>query len=391
MPDASLPILFLGILTGVAALVLKGTKHLRGGDENAVDSLASWPGISVIVPVTGSDPRMVEHLESLLLQHYPSSYEVVFATRDTADPATAIVRRLVDRYPLARQVLAGEAHGCGQKNRNLLAGVMEVSPASEVLVFCDGTRLAPQQWLKELVRPIALGQAVVATGLHYGIVDDMKAAGLGQAITILLITLLRCFKGFNQPWGGSTAILRQVFEELQVARTWASNVVDDVSLAFLLRQAGIPAVLATQSYLYTPISAQTWSGWRDWLTRQWLYLKFIFPWSWLAGGICCHAAAGLLLIAVIQCVISLLPGATPQDGILSALFLVLLEVLGTRMRRLHPRPGPLSRWLMMFPAALLMCSWCHLRGTFTRTIHWRGIRYPVARGGKVVANRVRFH
>lgn len=391
MPEWLMPVLFAAILSGLTAMCFKGAKHLPRGDGETADSPVAWPRVAAIVPVSGNDVRMAECLMSLLAQDYPSHYEIIFATRDEADPATTIVRGLVDRHAFARQVLAGDAGGCGQKNRNLLAGLKEVSPASEVLVFCDGTRLAPRQWLKEQVRPIASGETVVASGFHYGVVEDSSLSGLGQAITIMLISLLRCFERFNQPWGGSTAILRRTFDSLDVERTWSSNVVDDVSLALLLRKAGIPVVLATKSYFCTPISGQTAAGWRDWLTRQWLYLKFIFPWSWLAAGLCCHVAAGAMLVAGWQCIGSLLPGPASRYGALAALFLLLVELVGVSVRRLHPRPGSLLRWIVMFPAVVLMAGWCHLRGTFARTIRWRGIDYRVTMGGRVVAKRVRFH
>ena len=88
-----------------------------------------------------------------LCQDYPD-YEVVFTTRDAQDPATAVIRSLLARYPRARHVVAGPAACCcGQKNYNLLAAVKLVGQTPEILVFCDSNQEAPPAVAAELTAP----------------------------------------------------------------------------------------------------------------------------------------------------------------------------------------------------------------------------------------------
>ena len=83
------------------------------------------------------------------------------------------------------------------------------------------------------------GKAGVSSGFHHVIAANFGVAALGRAVTVLTIYLNKGFRRLNQPWGGSTAIRRSLFEELAVAPLWAESVVDDVSLAARLARAGV--------------------------------------------------------------------------------------------------------------------------------------------------------
>ena len=197
----------------------------------------------MLVPVTGAAAGLATRLTRLLSQDYPD-YQVVFSTRDAADPATAIIRSLLPKFPGARHVIAGPARSCGQKNQNLLAAVKLVGRTPEILVFCDSNQEAPAGWLRELVAPLVAGQGEVSSGYHHIIAAEPGIAALGRAISVLTLYLTKAFRRLNQPWGGATAIRRSLFEDLDVARLWAENIVDDVSLAARLVRAGIPVALS---------------------------------------------------------------------------------------------------------------------------------------------------
>ena len=230
------------VLLALAVLIFVGGRPLRPGARLEVGQITGpWPRVAVLVPVTGAAAGLATRLARLLSQDYPD-YQVVFATRDAADPATAAIRSLLPDFPGARHVLAGPARGCGQKNQNLLAAVQLVGRTPEILVFCDSNQEAEAGWLKELVAPIVAGRGEVTSGYHHIIAAEPGGAALGRAISVLILYLTKGFRRLNQPWGGATAIRRSLFESLDVARLWAENIVDDVSLAARLVRAGISVV-----------------------------------------------------------------------------------------------------------------------------------------------------
>ncbi len=370
----------------LAMLVFVGGRPLRSaaGALEVDCPKGPCPRLALLVPVTGAAAGLEGRLQALLCQDYPD-YEVVFTTRDAQDPATAVIRSLLARYPRARHVVAGPARRCGQKNYNLLAAVKLVGQIPEILVFCDSNQEAPPEWLRELTAPLAAGKAEVSSGFHHVITADFGVAALGCAVTVLGIYLTRGFRRLNQPWGGSTAIRRSLFEKLGVAALWAENVVDDVSLAARLAQAGIPVELPRGARLYTRLEGETLGDWSRWLTRQWLYLKFGMLRTWLVGGLLVHLLVALMALALaipLLALLGLVSGTVPTVAAL--LFLGGLVWLGIALRALHPSPGPRWRWLAAFLAAMAMASWCHLQSAFIKVMLWRGIAYRVGWRGRVI-------
>ncbi len=368
------------VLLVLAALIFVGGRPLRA----EVGELAGpWPRVAVLVPVTGAAAGLATRLERLLSQDYPD-YQVVFSTRDAADPATAVIRSLLPNFPRARHVVAGPARGCGQKNQNLLAAVQLVGRTPEILVFCDSNQEASASWLRELVAPLVRGEAQVSSGFHHVIAAEPGIAASGRAVTVLALYLTKGFRRLNQPWGGATAIRRSLFENLDVAKLWAENIVDDVSLAARLVEAGLPVGIPRGASLHTPLDHESLAGWEDWLIRQWLYLKFCMPATWLAGGLLVHVILGLAVLAGVRLGLALLGLASGGPALAGALFLAGLTGLGLALRSYHPQPGPLAKWLPAYFAALGLASWVHLKTLFTMEMRWRGIIYRVGWRGKVV-------
>ena len=209
-------------------------------------------------------------------------------------------------------------------------------------------------------------------------------AALGRAISVLTLYLTKGFRRLNQPWGGATAIRRSLFENLDVARLWAENIVDDVSLAARLVRAGIPvgSPLGPASTLHS--TTRAWRAGRTGCIRQWLYLKFCMPATWLAGGLVVHLFLALVVLAGVRLLLLPLGVVAAGPALAGALFLAGLTGLGLALRSYHPQPGPLAKWLPAYFAALGLASWCHLKTLFTMEMHWRGIIYRVGWRGRVV-------
>ncbi|OGP71415.1 MAG: hypothetical protein A2Z73_07350 [Deltaproteobacteria bacterium RBG_13_60_28] len=368
------------------ALLLAGGRGLARKESGlGTDDPAACPAVALLVPVAGAAPDLAANLRSLLSQDYPDC-QVIFITRDLEDPATPIIAAIIPEYPRARLVLGGPAVSCGQKNHNLLAGLRAVGASPEILVFCDSTRLAPVNWLKEMVAPLVRGEATVISGYHHVLPQDQGMASWGRAITVLILYLTKAVPWLNQPWGGATAIKRRVFEDLQVRELWARNVVDDVSLAALLQEKGLGVGLAAEASLLTPLEGETLAGWSNWLTRQWIYLKFCLPGTWLAGGLFLHLLAVLVLLAGLRLLAA--PLGFPLSPVWpGAVFLAALTGLSVALKAMHPQAAPLRTWLPAFFAAIFMAAWCHLRTWPSREIHWRGISYRVGWKGRVVGIR----
>jgi len=382
------------LLAGMAAVLLAFFGLVRAGSRVLApearryepDQPERWPRLALIVPVAGAPPGLAQRLTALLHQDYPD-YQVIFATRDLEDPATRVISSLIWGKTRARLVVAGPARGCGQKNQNLLAGVRLAGVTPEILAFCDANQEAPRDFLRKLTAPVALGEGVVTSGYHQAIPGDHRLATWGRAVSVLTLYLTKAVPWLNQPWGGATAIRREAFESLRVTSLWAETVVDDVSLAALLIKARIPVCLSRGAELATPIAGETLASWESWLFRQWIYLKYYLPGSWMAAGLLMYLLTSLTLFSLLQLLLAPWGGGTPGLTIPSLAFLMALSALGLTLRRLHPSPSPWPLWLAAFLASVSLASWVHLKTCLTQKISWRGKVYQVDWRGRVSSIR----
>ncbi|MCL6622518.1 MAG: glycosyltransferase [Syntrophobacterales bacterium] len=362
-------------------LVLAGSRRLaRRGVPEVPPPTAPWPRVSLIVPVTGRPEGLAEELTSLLTQDYPDC-EILVITASPDEPAVPVIRELLGRFPQMRHGVSGLARGCGQKNHNLLAGLRLADPSSPVIAFCDRGRLAPPDFLRHLVAPL-LGKAGVASGYHVLCPMEPCLALWARAAVVLVLRLTREFPALMQPWGGATAIRRELLLRLDLPALWARTVVDDVSLAARLKAHRLPVAPAPGALLLTPAAAETWGQARAWLTRQWLYLKYYLPGTWLAAGLLVHLTLALAAAALLLLLFTPFRGLGPLTGA-AAGYLAALGLLVARLHGLlkHPDRGGLA-WLT-WPAALALASVAHLASALRHSLVWHGWVYRLGCGGEV--------
>jgi hypothetical protein len=213
---------------------------------------------------------------------------------------------------------------------------------------------------------------------------DSGILGTARAVTVLILYLTKAFRAMNQPWGGAMAIRRALFQELRVEELWRFTVVDDVTLAGRLAQVGIATALSHGACLSTSVVEPGLNAFTDWMDRQWLYLKFVFPAQWVAAGINQYVLAGLMMLSLLN-VLGWFAGWSSATLALGGVgFLLGGASFAWMLRRLHPEPGAPISWILGVFLSIFMSAWSHGRTLWTRTVDWKGIRYHVGAGGRVL-------
>lgn len=379
------------ILLVLSCIVIVGGIRLRVAtcNEGKLEGAdKDFPDVAVVVPVSNASDVIESGLRSILNQDFPG-YEIIFSTLDDDESAINMIRKLMTeggnaRSCRIRHVISGCADKCSQKNKNLLTGISVIESSVPILVFCDAGHIWPSKWLRRLVTPIVLNNKAVTTSYHNVLPADNRTATQGQAVTVLFLHFLQLMPFLCQPWGGSTAIRRDVFEKLGVADAWRTKVVDDVSLACLLNGAGISVTPVPSADSITPLHRQTISGWSTWLTRQLMYIKFFCPLSWVLGGVAGFATA-LIVSAMAGGIVLVAAGiVTMATGVTCITGMIVLSGLILLMSLLHPLPGSRLTWIVAGLAAIYVACWCHLKTWFLCNVNWRGIVYQVSQNGDVV-------
>lgn len=97
---------------------------------------ADLPGISILKPLHGLDLGLEDNLRTFFTQDYPD-YEILFAARDSNDPALEVVAKLSREYPdiVARIIVTGQPPYANAKVWSL--DHMTRAAAHELLVMSD--------------------------------------------------------------------------------------------------------------------------------------------------------------------------------------------------------------------------------------------------------------
>ncbi|MDR3639979.1 MAG: glycosyltransferase [Humidesulfovibrio sp.] len=373
----------LGMTVHVLGLLLlflaAGPAIRRGreawGQKDVLPAPETQPTLALVIPMTGDSPAMRASLTSLLDQ--PGwSFQALLTVRDETDTAASLARELTDRFPHARLVVAGAATHCCQKNHNLLAGIRAAGETPEILVFCDSTHEARPDFLTRLTRPLQSGEAALATTYHRVLPEDLRLPSLFHFFSALLIHLLQNLPWFRLPWGGATAIRREVFLRNGIDAIWARGIVDDFTMGPYLQRRGVRAAAAPDAALLTRPGRQSLQGWWGWWFRQLLYLKFCMPFTWLAATLAPLGGAALLGFTLADML---------RGGLAGWLYLGGLCAAGALFGGLCQRRIPVWRAGPGFLLMQILTVPCYLATWLTNTLRWRGIAYRARLDGTVAA------
>jgi cellulose synthase/poly-beta-1,6-N-acetylglucosamine synthase-like glycosyltransferase len=358
-----------------------GIKSLMGGfrfaayvrRETARPLPDFQPFVSVIAPCRGLEPGLAENVRPLLEQDYPR-YEVLFVFDRVDDPAVGLVSDGLSQ--IGRTIIAGPATDSGQKVHNLRVATAQVDPKSEVLVFVDTDARPANDWLRKLVAPLADETLGASSGYRWFIPEKGGIASRLRGVwNASIASALGADASKNFCWGGSTAIRRTTFEQLNVNHRWRGTVSDDFTITRVLKEAKLP-IHFTPNCLVASVGDCGWRELFEFTTRQIKITRVYASHLWLPlllgsalfvlaffGGlilICFHPRA-----SVAPLIIFLLGAAKSFIR-----FRAVSTVLRTSRRDLIAH-------ILLWPFASLLYLYNCIVAAFSRRIEWRGITYEL--------------
>ncbi|GIW40208.1 MAG: ceramide glucosyltransferase [Candidatus Binatia bacterium] len=340
---------------------------------------AEWcPPVTVLKPLKGVDPELRENLESFFLQDYPA-FQIVFGVADAADPAVAIVRELLSRYPGvdAELVVDPRLHGTNFKVSNLINMVPHVR--HPVVALSDSDIRVPRDYLRRLVRPLEDRRVGLVSCLY-------RARPLGGTPSLLealfintdfcpQVLVARKVERPTYAFGASMALRRSTLEEVGGFEALADVLADDYELGNRVASRGYDLELA-DCLVETVIQARSWKKLYDHQMRWARTYRTCRPKGYF-GTILTHGTLWSLSNL-------LLPGTGGFGWIVSGTCLALrawtAKVLAERY--LGWKMG-LRELVWLFPKDLFLSAiW--VGSFFGRTVRWSGHRFRVLRSGRMV-------
>jgi cellulose synthase/poly-beta-1,6-N-acetylglucosamine synthase-like glycosyltransferase len=371
-----------------------GIQSLRGGfrfvsyvKRETNRPLADFhPFVTVIAPTRGLDDGLDENFKAILNQDYPS-YEVIFVFDRSDDPAVHLLNKLEKKNINSKLIFAGAATNCGQKVHNLREAVNHIDARADVLVFVDSDARPDHMWLRNLVEPLVNKDIGLSSGYRWFV---PKRGGLASRIRSVWNASIASALGPNQhknfSWGGSTAIRRSVFEDLNIRERWLGSISDDFTLTKTVRDAGLP-IHFTPKCLVASVGDCSFKELMSFTTRQIQITRVYAPELWLPLLL----GSALFTIVFFGGVVLFI--AAVGAGTHFVPLLLILETifaLGTikSMIRWHVVHKTLLKYkremqrdlwahIFLWPVTQPLYFYNAMVAAFSRRVNWRGITYEL--------------
>ncbi len=336
------------------------------------------PGISVLKPLCGADDALAQNLASFAALDYPD-YEVVLGVRSAADPAHAVARAAVGRWPHRfRLVLQVGEPGLNPKV-NQLVTLADAARHDLVVVSDSNVRVSPG-YLHEVARAFedpevgCLTHPVVGVGerrlgslldnLHLtaSVAPGMVAAKrLADRDLVVGKSMALRLSDLEQLGGFFSA--KDLLAEDYVIGTWMS------------RKLGKRVVVAGSPVFNVSQDKGVGAFYRRYQRWSVLQRTVVAPSTYLAQVLLNPVPLALLSVLLAPTAHTL-TAAVALGSLKVAMDLLLLHALRSERPPLAAAPAVLLKDLLLF------CAWVH--AGLRQTVSWRGTRLQVLSGSRLV-------
>jgi len=298
-----------------------------------------------------------------------------------------------NRCVKSRLIIAGRADNCGQKVHNIRQASKQLTHEIDVLVFADSDANPGKTWLRWLVNGIGRENLGARTGYRWMMPRKNNFPTLVVCtINNALASMLGRGKHYLV-WGGSWAIHRRVFDAIGVREAWFGVLSDDLVASRAIQKANLEIEFEPQCVCSSRVSFTT-AQMFEFLRRQFLIGRRHSPKYWYGAlflvassliGFWASVALGVWGIATGS---SIGYWAMLSAGLLYAMGVVragIRQNIGKRTfhqwrqyrkaRKFDLFAGPLTGLMTLVALAQSM---------FGSEIVWRGIRYFIGGGGRVL-------
>ncbi|HET8920242.1 MAG TPA: bacteriohopanetetrol glucosamine biosynthesis glycosyltransferase HpnI [Xanthobacteraceae bacterium] len=336
--------------------------------------LANCPPVTILKPLHGAEPDLYANLASFCRQDYPAPVQVLFGLSDSADPAAAVVRRLIADFPDRDLdlVINARRHGANAKVSNLIN--MQPAARHEMIVIADSDIVVPPDYLTNVTANLSQPGVGLVTCPYRGVGANgiwSRLAAAGIDYHFLPNVLVGLKLGLATPCFGSTiALTKTTLTKLGGLQSVADQLADDYELGMAARRAGLSVVIAP----FIVAHVCTEQSLRESLLHdiRWARtIRAVDPFGF--AGLAVTHAVPLALIGF------LLGGLTPAALVVAAA-LACRFALQAELHRLFQLGNGwgISRgnfWLGPVRDVLLFVVF--VASFFGRGVEWRGHRYGV--------------
>ena len=368
------------IATVCAAIAVAGTFYLllalaqvlRFRPQPAGDVRGEFhPAVTILKPLCGLDPQLYENLRSFCDQEY-GDYQVVFGVRDPADPAIAVVQRILAELPHKdlELVVDPRVRAVNLKVANLM-NMMERAKHGLVTI-ADADMRVRGDYLRHVVAPFA-DDRVGAVTMLFG---ARPAAGLASRLRAMLtneqfIPSVLVKLSFTKPdfgFGSTLAFARSTLERAGGFEALGSHLAEDTAFTKRVRELGLE--VHVPPYIVQTIEGGDARALWDHEMRWTRTIRALAPAGFFGSIVTYPLPFALLFLALWH---------DRWLGLgLVALILAIRVLLHDAVRRALQLGRSNGLWLIPLRDCLSVASW--VASFFGQDVRWRGFEFRIHKG-----------
>jgi ceramide glucosyltransferase len=213
------------------------------------------PGVSILKPLKGFDPGMVEAFASHCRQQYAGEYEILFGVSDLDDPAVEAVQHLRVEFPdrAIRLIVCPEKLGLNGKIGTVIQ--MATEARYEYLIVNDSDIHVSPNYLRRIMsgyaapqrgRPVGMVTAPYRGIAHRTVGSKMEALGIATDFFPGVLTALKLDRGMRFGLGSTLAVTRKALADAGGFEAVVDSLADDYELGSRIAKAGYAVVLSRE-------------------------------------------------------------------------------------------------------------------------------------------------
>ncbi|HRQ89330.1 MAG TPA: glycosyltransferase family 2 protein [Bacteroidia bacterium] len=353
--------------------------------------------VALILAVKGFEPQATPRFFDAIFDQGYRDYRVIVGFESWDDPVAQWLCEHLELGPDRRVwthpdpenglrsvtlVAAGLAESEGQKVHNQRAAFGELTVRDSIVAFADADILCDRTWLTRLVAPINCGTHELATTYRWLVPKRPTLPNQLASVINASIATQGGSEATNVLWGGSMALTRPLFNELDVPRLFEGSLNDDLRLSKAARATGRRIAFVRSLILPTPVDF-TWRSFFEFVRRQYTQVKFFSP--ILYTGV--NLVLGFYVLGALSIVAALVYGYFFAWIPVAAAYVIDQFRALARQQvylSLFPESGIRQKlfaasWLEhMLTPFWLSLHWLLLACTWTQDrITWAGVRYRI--------------
>ena len=377
----SLVVLLIAVV-GCAYLVAAAILVHRFTRIRASALPASMPAVTVLKPLDGDEPGLLDNLASFCRQDYRGPIQIVLGVQDPNDPAIAVVKELRRAEPTCDLdlVVDSSLHGMNRKVSNLVNMAPRI--ARDVVVLADSDMRVERDYLGRVIAALETPDVGAVTCLYYGV----AATGIWSQFSALAINaqflpsvvVAMALRLAHPCFGSTIALKRQTLEAIGGFKAFADSLADDYAIGQALRARGCTISVPPFAIAHMCTATSLGALWRHEL-RWARTIRSIDPLGY-AGSMAGHPLAWALIAALVGAGSA---AFVPAIGLILASLTCRIALL-RQVERGFGLPAQ-AYWLV--PVRDLLSFAVFVLSFLGRDVSWRGRRYRMGPGGGWAADR----